>query len=175
MVFRDGLAAVFAFGGILAATVFGFSSTGVILFAVGANVVAGIGVFIGGTLDDKFGPKRVIITALIVLSVAGFALFLLHDAGQTAFWVGGLILGLCVGPAQSSSRSLMARMAPEGNEGEVFGLYAMTGKATIFIGSLMFYTFVTLFGATYWGILGIIIVVLAGLVLLLPVKVPAAK
>jgi UMF1 family MFS transporter len=51
----------------------------------------------------------------------------------------------------------------------------MTGKATIFIGSLMFYAFVTIFGATYWGILGIIIVILAGLFLLLPVKVGAKR
>jgi UMF1 family MFS transporter len=170
MVFRDGLAAVFTFGGILAATVFGFSSTGVILFAVGANVVAGIGVFLGGVLDDRFGSKAVIVTALSVLSLVGLALFFLHDAGPLAFWVGGLVLALCVGPAQSSARSQMARMATPGNEGEIFGLYAMTGKATIFIGSLMFYAFVSLFGATYWGIIGIVLVVLVGLLLLLPVR-----
>lgn len=171
MVFRDGLAAVFTFGGILAATVFGFSKTEVILFAVAANVIAGIGVFIGGALDDKLGAKTVIVGALITMSVAGIAMFFLHADGKLAFWVCGLVLCLCVGPAQSSSRSLMARLAPVGNEGEIFGLYAMTGKATIFIGSAMFYAFVTAFGATYWGILGIIIVILAGLFLLLPVKV----
>lgn len=171
MIFRDGLAAVFTFGGILAATVFGFSHTAVILFAVAANVVAGVGVFIGGLLDDRIGPKRVIVVALIVLSIVGIALFALHAAGAWAFWAGGLLLAVCVGPAQSASRSLMARLAPAGNEGEVFGLYALTGKATIFLGSLMFYAFVTLFGATYWGILGIIVVILVGLVLLLPVKV----
>jgi UMF1 family MFS transporter len=175
MVFRDGLAAVFTFGGILAATVFGFGKTEVILFAVAANIIAGIGVFIGGALDDRFGPKAVIVSALTVMSVAGVAMYFLHDGGKLAFWVCGLVLCLCVGPAQSSSRSLMASLAPVGNEGEIFGLYAMTGKATIFIGSLMFYTFVTIFGATYWGILGIIIVILAGLFLLLPVKVGAKR
>ncbi len=175
MIFRDGLAAVFTFGGILAATVFGFGKTEVILFAVAANVIAGIGVFVGGALDDKFGGKAVIVGALVTMSIAGIAMFFLHAEGKTAFWVCGLVLCLCVGPAQSSSRSLMARLAPVGNEGEIFGLYAMTGKATIFIGSAMFYAFVTIFGATYWGILGIIIVILAGLFLLLPVKVGARR
>jgi len=171
MVFRDGLAAVFTFGGILAATVFGFSKTEVILFAIAANVFAGLGVFVGGALDDRIGPKRVIVAALSIISVVGLALFFLHDGGKIVFWIGGIILGACVGPAQSASRSLMARLAPAGNEGEIFGLYAFTGRATVYIGTALFGLFVAISGATYWGILGIIVVVLAGLLMLLPIKV----
>ena len=171
MIFRDGLAAVFTFGGILAATVFGFSKTEVILFAIGANVVAGIGVFLGGLFDDIIGPKRVIVVALSVISLVGLGLFFFHDGGQIVFWVGGLLLGFCVGPAQSASRSLMARLAPAGKEGEIFGLYAFTGRATVYIGTALFGLFVAISGATYWGILGIILVVLAGLIMLLPIKV----
>lgn len=171
MVFRDGLAAVFAFAGILAANVFGFSGTQVILLAIAANVVAGLGVFLSGVLDDKFGPKKVIVTSLIALCVMGLFVFVMHDGGPIWFWIGGCSLAFFVGPAQSSSRSLMARLAPAGSETEIFGLYAMTGKATIFVGSLMFYAFVTIFGATYWGILGIVLTLFIGLLLMLRVSV----
>ena len=169
-VFRDGLAAVFTFGGVLAGVVFGFTATQVIFFAIAANIVAGIGVFVAGVFDDKFGPKPVIVTSLIGLVITGLALFFLHDSGQTAFWVGGLILTLFVGPAQSSSRTFLGRLAPAGSEGEIFGLYATTGRAISFLAPALFALFVGVGGAAYWGILGIVIVLLAGLLLLIPLR-----
>ncbi|WP_158866764.1 MFS transporter [Leifsonia sp. AG29] len=168
--FRDGLVGVFTFGGILAQGTFGFSSGQVIIFAIAANVVAGVSTILSGRLDDRFGPKPVIVTALVGLVVAGLAVFFLHAAGATAFWVFGLILCLFVGPAQSCSRTFLARVTPAGREGEVFGLYATTGRAVSFLAPLLFASFVALGGAQYWGILGIVLVLLAGLVLLLPVK-----
>lgn len=169
-VFRDGLAAVFAFGGVLAGVVFGFSRTEVIFFAIAANVVAGIGVFAAGWFDDKFGPKPVIMASLAGLVLTGLALFVFHDGGQTAFWIGGLLLTLFVGPAQSSSRTFLARLAPAGGEGEIFGLYATTGRAISFLAPSLFALLVFVGGATYWGILGIVIVLLAGLLLLIPLR-----
>lgn len=168
-VFRDGLAGVFTFGGVLAAGSFGFSPGEVIIFAIAANVVAGISTITVGLLDDKVGPKPVIIVALIGIVIAGFAVFFLHDGGQTVFWIFGLALCLFVGPAQSASRSYLARVIPAGREGEVFGLYATTGRAVSFLAPTAFAICVTIGGAQYWGILGIIIVVLIGLALLIPV------
>lgn len=168
--FRDGLVGIFTFGGILAAGTFGFSSGEVIIFAIAANVVAGISTFISGLFDDKFGPKPVIMVSLVGLVLAGLAVFFLHDGGQTVFWVGGLILCLFVGPAQSASRTFLARLIPAGREGEVFGLYATTGRAVSFLAPLLFATFVAIGGAQYWGILGIVIVLLVGLVLLIRVR-----
>ena len=169
-VYRDGLAAVFAFGGILAGAVFGLSDTAIILFAIGGNLVAGIGVMLSGWIDDKFGSKRVIIGALAGLVITGVMLFFWHDGGTTAFWIGGLMLTFFVGPAQASSRALLGHMAPEGGEGELFGLYATTGRAISFLAPALFALFVTLGGATYWGILGIVVVLFAGLLLMIPLR-----
>ena len=168
--FRDGLVGVFTFGGILAAGTFGFSSGQVIIFAIAANVVAGVSTFIAGLFDDRFGAKPVIVVSLVGLIVAGLGVFFAHDLGSNAFWVGGLILSLFVGPAQSASRTFLARVTPAGREGQVFGLYATTGRAVSFLAPLLFAGFVAFFGAQYWGILGIVIVLLAGLLLLIPVK-----
>lgn len=189
-VFRDGLAAVFTFGGIIAAGTFGFALSQVIFFAIFGNVVAAIGAMLGGFLDDKVGPKAVITGSLVGLLVAGTAILVLGNgnysffgmqwAGSTTFWVFGLFLCLFVGPAQSSSRAYLARLAPHGESGELFGLYATTGRAVSFLAPALFTLCITLATplvpagqAQRWGILGIMVVLLAGLLVLLPVKPPA--
>ncbi|KRE90165.1 MFS transporter [Arthrobacter sp. Soil764] len=188
-VFRDGLAAVFTFGGIIAAGTFGFALSQVIFFAIFGNVVAAVGAVIGGFLDDKVGPKAVITGSLVGLLIAGTAILALGNgdyvffgmqwAGSTTFWVFGLFLCLFVGPAQSASRAYLARLAPHGESGELFGLYATTGRAVSFLAPALFTLCITVATplvpagqAQRWGILGIMVVLLAGLLVLLPVKSP---
>jgi UMF1 family MFS transporter len=188
-VFRDGLAAVFTFGGIIAAGTFGFELKDVIFFAIFGNVVAAVGAILGGFLDDRIGPKAVITGSLIGLLTAGTAILVLGSenhsifgmawAGTTTFWIFGLFLCLFVGPAQSSSRAYLARLAPHGESGELFGLYATTGRAVSFLAPALFTLCIAVAAplvdpgeAQRWGILGIMVVLLAGLLLLLPVKAP---
>jgi len=171
-VYRDGLAGVFAFGGILAAVAFGFSPNEVLIFAIAANVVAGASTIIAGRADDRFGGRAVIITALSVLIAMAVLVFALHDTGKMVFWIGGLVLSSFVGPAQAASRSLLARVTPEGMQGEIFGLYATTGRVASFIAPAMWTIFIAAFGSTIWGVLGIAIVLAVGLGLLLLVRFP---
>ncbi len=174
-VYRDGLGGVFAFGGILAAVSFGFSSNEVLIFAIAANVVAGLSTVVAGAVDDRFGARNVIIVALSALIAAAVVLLVLQDDGKIVFWVCGLILSACVGPAQAASRSLLARVTPEGMQGEIFGLYATTGRVASFLSPAMWTLSIAIFGATVWGVLGIAIVLILGLVLLLFVRLPAPR
>lgn len=177
-VFRDGLAGVFTFGAIIAAGTFGFSAGDVMIFGIAANVIAGIATISFGALDDKIGPKKVIIISLVSMVTAGLLIFIFHDGGTKMFWVLGLLLTVFVGPAQSASRSFLARVIPEGREGEVFGLYATTGRAVSFLAPMMFGLSVRLGSyfvpegesSQYWGILGIALILLVGLLMMLPVK-----
>ena len=171
-IFRDGLAGIFTFGGVLAAGSFGFSTSDVILFGVAANGVAAVGAVLGGYLDDYLGPKKIIIFSLVGILIAAVPLLLFPY--PMTFWICALILALFVGPAQSSSRTFLARIADPGTEGELFGLYSTTGRATSFLSPLLFGLFVTIFNAQVWGILGIMVVVLAGLLLALPLESPQA-
>lgn len=181
-VFRDGLAAVFTFGGVIAGGTFGWSLSEIIIFAIFGNVVAAVGAIAGGFLDDRAGPKNVIIFSLVGLLISGGVIALfgaepqamlgLQWSGDTTFWIFGLLLCLFVGPAQASSRAFLARLAPAGEEAELFGLYATTGRAVSFLAPSLFAAFITIFGAQRYGILGILAVLLAGLLVLLPVRSP---
>lgn len=171
-IFRDGLAGVFTFGGIIAARSFGFNATTVIVFAIAANVVAGVATVLLGLVDDRVGPKRLMVASLTGMLAVAAALYLLAGLGTWVFWVFGLALCVFVGPIQSASRSFLARMIPPGKEGEIFGLYATTGRAVSFLAPAAFAIFVGFSNETITGIIGIGLVLLVGLVLLLFVRAP---
>jgi UMF1 family MFS transporter len=176
--YRDGLAAVFSFGAILAVSVYGMATGTVLIFGVVANVSAAIGAVVMGRFEDRIGPKRVILISLaglVTMATTLLVVALIHPANiTTLFWIFALIMVLWVGPAQSSSRSFLAQIAPPQREGELFGLYATTGRAASFIAPTLFAVFSGLFGDRI-GIVGIILVLLGGAVALLPVKSPAAR
>lgn len=170
--FRDGLAAVFTFGAVLAVTVYGIAADDVLIFGVAANVVAAAGALGAGSLDDRLGPKAVIVGSLLGMLMAGAVLLVV--SGPAMFWVFGLVLCLFVGPAQSASRTFLARLAPPGREGELFGLYTTTGRAASFLAPSLVGLFTFLFASDRAGILGILLVLGVGLVALLPVRSPVA-
>lgn len=132
MIYTDGLNTLFAFGGIYAAGSFGFTLSEIILFGIAINLTAGLGAALFASVDDVIGPKKTILTSLLALSILGICLVIVDS--KTLFWAFGLALGIFVGPAQSASRSLMARLAPKESRAEMFGLYAFSGKATAFLG-----------------------------------------
>ncbi|MFC6013122.1 MFS transporter [Nocardia lasii] len=170
-VFRDGLAGVFTFGGVLAVTVYGFAAADVLLFGIAANVVAGAAAIVAGRFDDRIGPKRVIVGSLVGMIACG--LVLLAVSGPMMFWIFGLALTVFVGPAQASARSFLARLAPPGREGQLFGLYTTTGRAVSFLAPALFGVFVAVFHADRAGIAGLLVVLVLGLLVLLPVRAPA--
>ncbi len=171
-VYRDGLGAVFSIAGVLAANAYGFSTVEVIIFGITANLVAGCGVFLGGRIDDRVGPRPVIIVGCLGVIVLG--LVVLAFPAAAVFWVAGLAICLFVGPVQSASRNLLTRLSQPGRETENFGLYATTGRALGFLGTAAFAATVAIAGDTRTGILGIVIVMALGLVAFLPIRLGAA-
>lgn len=171
-VYRDGLAGVFAFGAVLAAQGFGFSFLEVIVFGLAANLVAGISTIVAGRLDDVIGARKLIIIALSGLVAMAFVVFALKDLGTIVFWVCGLLLCAFVGPAQAASRSMLTRLTPPSMQGEIFGLYATTGRVASFLSPLAWSLSLALFGGIVYGVLGIGVVLLIGLIMLLFVRLP---
>lgn len=191
MIYADGLVALFAFGGIYAAGIFGWTSFELGLFGILLTITATIGALIGGRLDDRFGPKPVILGAIVLLAFASVAILSI-DSNHVAFFVEvepissgdgifastgervymalGAMIGALAGPLQSASRSLMARIAPVGQATEFFGLYALSGKLTSFAGPLAVGLVTALSQSQRIGISMLVVFFVVGAVLLLGVR-----
>jgi len=157
MIYTDGLVSLFAFGGIYAAGTFGWNTIQIGTFGIILAIAGTFGAWFGGKLDDKLGPKRVIagsmlillfsITAILLVGkdsilfirvappVPGGALF--AASAERAYLVLGCLIGAAGGPLQAASRTLLIRMAPKDRIAQYFGLFALTGKVTSFIGPLL--------------------------------------
>jgi UMF1 family MFS transporter len=130
--YTDGLNTLFAFGAIYAAGVFGMPFEEILLFGIALNVTAGLGAAGFGLVEDRLGAKQTILVALAAIVVIGLGLVLVEDKG--VFWGLAVVLGLFMGPAQSASRSLMAALAPPAEVSAHFGLFALSGRITGFLG-----------------------------------------
>ena len=172
-VYRDGLNGVFAYGAVLGGIAFGLDLTEIIMFGIAANVVAGIGAFVGSFFEDRVGSRKIIFVSLVGVIVGGFGVFVFESAGTTAFFGFGLFLCTFVGPAQAASRTMMSRLSADDKQGEAFGLYATTGRAVSFLAPAAWAIFVGLFSPIY-GILGLMLILVVGLLLLISVKAIAA-
>jgi UMF1 family MFS transporter len=168
MLYADGLVTLFAFGGIYAAGTFKMPLGEVIQFGILLNVTAGLGAACFAPLDDRIGPKRTILWALTGLLVCGGAVLLVES--KTLFWIFGAFLGIFVGPAQAASRSMMARLAPAEMRAEFFGLLALSGKATAFLGPAVLGSATLYFNSQRAGMATILLFWLAGFALLLGVR-----
>lgn len=166
----DGMNTLFAFGGVYAAGTFGMTTAEIIIFGIALNVAAGLGAWGFGHVDDRIGPKRVVLMAILGMIAA--ATPLLFVEGKLLFWVFALPLGLFFGPAQTASRSLMARMAPREMATEMFGLFALSGKATAFLGPFLVGTVTAVTESQRAGMGTIAILLVIGGILMLKVKTP---
>ena len=171
MFYSDGLNALFAFGGIYAAGTFGLNFQDLIIFGISINLIAGVSAIIFAWVDDWVGPKIVIIAGVGCLAFFGGALLIVES--QKLFWAFGLPLGIFVGPIQSASRSLMARMAPASMRVEFFGLYALSGKATAFLAPALLAWATLAFESQRAGMATLIVFLLLGMTLM--IKVPSVS
>lgn len=154
MAYVDGLVALFAFAGIYAAGTFGWGTIEIGLFGILLTVTGTVGAFVGGRLDDRLGPKAVIAMALVALIACGIGILsigpghvffvfdtqpaegLFASTPERVYMALGLVIGAVAGPLQSASRTLLARLAPPDAMTRYFGLYALSGKVTSFLGPL---------------------------------------
>jgi len=169
--YRDGINTITAFGGIYAAGTFGMSFEEIVLFAIVLNVVAGLGAVGFAWIDDRFGARLTILVSVAGLLVSGVPLLLATD--KQWFWVLALGLGLFFGPAQAAGRSMMARLSPPHMQGEMFGLYGLSGRVVGFFGPLVLGLVTEAFASQRAGMASILVFFAAGFALMLAVREPA--
>lgn len=157
LLYMDALSAIFAFGGIYAASIFNWTVPQIGLFAIILIMVGALSAFLGGFLDDRFGARKVIVWSLVLLIVGALgALSVSRDAvlfvvsapppipagpqfssvNEQVYLGFCLLIGASMGPLQTASRSLMARLSPPDKISEFFGLFAFSNRATAFAAQL---------------------------------------
>lgn len=192
MLYADGLAAIFTFGGIYGTSVFGWSQAELGVFGIIIVVTGVIGALIGGVLDDKLGSKTVIVGSLIllifalagILSIDRTHIFYtlevapkdptagpLASLGERVYLAFAMMVGLVAAPVQAASRALLARLAPPDKITQFFGLFAFSGKATAFMAPIVIGV-VTAMADQRLGMATIAAFLLVGVLLMLPVRQP---
>jgi MFS transporter, UMF1 family len=190
MIYTDGLVSLFAFGGIYAAGTFGWHTIQIGTFGILLAIAGTIGAWLGGKLDDTLGPKRVIAGSTVVLlaSIIGVLLVdkdsiffikvappapggaLFSGAAERAYLLLGCLIGMAGGPLQAASRSLLVRMAPKDRVAQYFGLFALTGKVTSFVGPLLIGAITAITASQKAGMAVLVLFFVAGLALLSRVR-----
>lgn len=190
MIYTDGLVSLFAFGGIYAAGTFGWNTIQIGTFGIILAIAGTFGAFMGGKLDDAFGPKRVIAGSLLLLLLAIVSILLIDKEtilfmkvtppqpngglfaapAEKAYLLLGCLIGMAGGPLQAASRTLLIRLAPQDRIGQFFGLFALTGKVTSFIGPLLIGVVTAVTASQKAGMAVLVLFFVAGLALLARVR-----
>ncbi len=186
MIYTDGLVSLFAFGGIYAAGTFGWNTIQIGTFGIILAIAGTFGAWLGGKLDDSLGPKRVIAGSMLLLLLAIVAILLVDKdsilfikvaapvpggalfsgAAERAYLVLGCLIGAAGGPLQAASRTLLIRLAPKDRIAQYFGLFALTGKVTSFIGPLLIGIITAVTASQKAGMAVLVVFFVAGLALL---------
>jgi UMF1 family MFS transporter len=196
MLYQDGVNGLLILGGAFAAGMFGWATIEIGVYGILLNVIAIFGCFIAGRLDLRLGSKAVVVISLVLLLIAtvgivstgpGFVFFgllplgledsggLFGTAAEKAYVLFGLLIGIAFGPVQASSRSYLARSVSLGDAGRYFGIYALSGRATSFMATLLFSMVTYASGSARLGMATLILFLVAGLLLLLRTPYPASR
>ncbi|MBX4921455.1 MFS transporter [Rhizobium bangladeshense] len=196
MIYQDGVNGLLILGGVFAAGMFGWATIEIGLYGIILNVVAIFGCLIAGRIDRGVGSKVTVVISLTMLLLAtigiistgpGYTLFglmplpttdsggLFGTAAEKAYILYGLLIGLAFGPVQASSRSYLAHSVSLEEAGRYFGLYALSGRATSFMATLLFSLATYISGSPRLGMATLVLFLAGGLVLLIRTPYPADR
>lgn len=183
MFYRDALNGTYALGAIFAAGVLDWSVVQTGTFGILAVVAGAIFCVIGGRLDQRLGPKPVIVAAILILMATVLAAMMVsRDSAfgvplaegsavpDVIFYVIGIVIGAGGGVLQASSRTMMIRQGDEARMTEAFGLYALSGKATAFAAPLLIGATTAATGSQQIGVAPLLLLFAIGLILLVWVQ-----
>jgi UMF1 family MFS transporter len=190
MFYNDAKVAVIAYSGIYAAGTFKWELVEMLVFAILLTPFSIMGGALGGWLDGRLGSKRAIQLTIGITSIATLGMvscspdriyFLPYDAAAAGtFWsfpyfqtlpevvylATVMLLAMMITAAFATSRAMMARISPPSMMSQFFGLYALSGSATAFLGHGMVTFFTAAFDSQAIGLGSTLILFAVGFVLM---------
>ena len=190
MFYQDALNALFVVGGVYASMVVGMTLTQVLILGIILNILSGPSSIYGGYLNDLIGSKNVInlslwgllVSGILGLSIDKDTIFYFFSVSEYSASVENFTLGIfnsisqityiCVvigisifyGPAQTASRALMLKLAPQDKMTEFFGLYAFAGKSTAWLVPGLMSLILAFTGSLQYAMISIVLFNLIGIV-----------
>ena len=136
-------------------------------------MVAVVSSIIAGFLVSRYGSKKVLTVALVGWTTVVVAAALVNATWM--FWVVGAVTGCFWGAPQIADRVMLTKLAPEGQLGEFFGLFQMSGRLSAVIGPALWgLTTTVLIGLGEWryrvAMLLVSLFLIGGFALLLAVR-----
>ncbi|MGW6778757.1 MFS transporter [Brucella pseudogrignonensis] len=196
MVYQDGVTALVALGAGYAASLFSWSITEIGLFGMIINVMAIVSCLVASRMDTRFGSKTLVMLSLVLLLFSSLGIIatgrdylmfgimpleyspaqgLFASSAEHAFLVYGIILGAAFGPVQASSRSWFARSIRPEEAGRYFGIYALAGRATSFVGPFLVATVTAITHSAAIGMSVLVLFFAIGILLAAKAPYPADR
>jgi UMF1 family MFS transporter len=158
MIFTDGLTAILVFSGLFAAGAMHWATLEMLAYGIILSIAAVAGGLLAGRLDDAVGPKtslKLELGLLIIIEALALGMgrnrIIYQPWHGDPLWNGpmfttlpelvflglGCIIAITVTAAYASSRTMLTRVAPPEQLGVFFGLYVLSGAATMWLGPLL--------------------------------------
>jgi UMF1 family MFS transporter len=136
VVFNDGIIMALDFAAIIGVVLFGMSQEELIMFIIVVQVASVLGAYVFGVATDRWGGKSTLIVSLLLMILAVAWLYVNQSKG--GFIVIGLLAGFALTGVQSVSRTMVSILTPLGQSAEFYGLFAVAGRTSSFIGPAVF-------------------------------------
>ena len=134
--FINGVVTIIGMAGPVAKETFLLTDTELVYLFIGIQISALTGAFALAWPTDWFGPKRVVQGVLGLWVYASVAAYLVQE--KSTFYALAMLVGFGLGAIQAASRSYVSLLIPDGRESELFGFYALCGKASSTLGPWIF-------------------------------------
>ena len=184
LVYNDGIMMLMDNAAIIAAILYGFKTSELIILIIILQIAGAGGAYLFGWISNKYSSKQSIVYALIMLLGVVSLLFFTHS--KMTFYIIGALAGFSLSGVQAVSRTMVSQLSPQEKTTEFFGFLSVAGRTSTFVGPLVFGSLYSIMvdwytkhnfaeaaakaNAIYWAIGSVAAFLLIGMFFLLRVK-----
>jgi UMF1 family MFS transporter len=136
ILYNDGVMIALNFAAIIGAVLYGFGQKELIILIIIVGLMNTVGAWVFGEVSQRFNARNALFLSMAAMALA--ILWLYANWVGWIFFVIASLAGFAMGGLQSVSRTMVAKLAPEGKSAEFFGLFAVAGRSSSVVGPALF-------------------------------------